>query len=147
MKSQPPIAPKVGVGLIVLKNKTHVLMCRRKRSHGTGYWGTGGGHLEPGESLIAGVLREFREEAGADIVISEPQFLAVSNFIEFFPKHYVDISFVADWISGEPDQSENNEVELWQWFSLNKLPEPIFPVCQNYIDALKSKQNFFDSNR
>jgi 8-oxo-dGTP diphosphatase len=145
MNSRPQSLPKVGVGIIVLKNKTQVLMHRRKGSHGGGYWGTGGGHLELGESLLKGALREFHEEAGRSIVISQPKFLAVSNFTELYPKHYVDVSFVADWISGEADESGQNEVELWQWFPLNNLPEPIFPIVERYLKALKSNQLFFDS--
>jgi 8-oxo-dGTP diphosphatase len=144
MKSKLPNLPKVGVGIVVLKNKTHILMHRRKSAHGKGYWGTGGGHLELGESLKQAALREFHEEAGKNVIISEPRFLGVCNFTELYPKHYVDISFVADWVSGQPDAGID-EVEQWQWFSLDELPEPIFPVVEKYIKALKSKQIFFDS--
>ncbi len=145
MTDNKPGEPKVGVGVIVIKNGSHVLMHRRKGSHGLGYWGTGGGHLEIGESLLEAALREFREEAGNNVVISKPRFLGVCNFTDFYPKHYVDISFVADWISGEPDDSGIDEVELWQWFPLDKLPEPIFPVVKRYLTALKSGEHFFDS--
>ena len=144
MKS-PTSLPKVGVGIIVIKNGSHVLMHRRKGSLGGGFWGTGGGHLELGESLLEAALGEFQEEAGSSIVISQPRFLAVCNFTDFYPKHYVDVSFVADWISGEPDDSGLDEVELWQWFPLNKLPGPVFPVVSHYLEAIKSGQNFFDS--
>jgi 8-oxo-dGTP diphosphatase len=145
MKAKDQPLPKVGVGIIVLKNDTHVLMHRRKGKHGGGYWGTGGGHLELGESLIEGALREFHEEAGSKIKISQPRFLAVCNFTELFPKHYVDVSFVANWVSGEPDDSGFDEVELWQWFELDKLPSPVFPVVAHYLEALKSGQILFDS--
>lgn len=59
--------PKVGVGVLVLRKehgKTMVMLHQRKGSLGADYWGSGGGHLELGESLQAGALRELSEEAG-----------------------------------------------------------------------------------
>jgi 8-oxo-dGTP diphosphatase len=55
--------PKVGVGVIVLKSENgqkFVMLHQRKGEHGEGYWGSGGGHLELGESLKEGALRELR---------------------------------------------------------------------------------------
>jgi len=141
--------PKVGVGVIVLKKEgdiTYVMMHQRKGSHGPGYWGSGGGHLELGESLEGGALRELREEAGNAVKINNVRFLGVMNFTEMKPKHYVDISFVANWVSGEPTNSAPDETTDWQWFPLDKLPDPLFPPVAKYLEALKTGQNFFDSS-
>ncbi len=99
--------PKAGVGIIVFKKengKSYVMLHKRKGMHGLGkdYWGSGGGHLELGESFEAGALRELTEEAGDALVVGNVRFLGVMNFTQLKPKHYVDISFVADWVSGEP---------------------------------------------
>jgi 8-oxo-dGTP diphosphatase len=139
--------PKVGVGMIVIKregDKSSVMLHQRKGSLGKNYWGSGGGHLELGESLKAGALRELQEEAG-DVTVDNVTFLGVMNFTEMQPKHYVDVSFVADWVAGEPTNNSPRETTDWQWFDLEALPSPLFPPVEKYLNALKSGENFFDS--
>ena len=141
--------PKAGVGVIVIKKengKKYVMLHQRKGEHGPGYWGSGGGHLELGESLMSGALRELKEEGGEALEVDNIRFLGVMNFTQFKPKHYVDISFVADWVSGEPTNSAPEETTDWQWFELDKLPSPLFPPVEKYLEALKTGQNFFDSS-
>jgi 8-oxo-dGTP diphosphatase len=141
--------PKVGVGIIVIKKvdgKEYIMLHQRRGELGLGYWGSGGGHLEPGESLQGGALRELQEEGGKDLVIENVRFLGVMNFTDFKPKHYVDVSFTADWVSGEPINSAPRETTDWQWFALDALPSPLFPPVEKYLAAIKTGQNFFDSS-
>lgn len=142
--------PKVGVGIIVLKQsaqQTFIMLHQRKgkRGFGKGYWGSGGGHLELGESLLAGALRELAEEAGSDLKVKNVHFLGVMNFTQLPPVHYVDISFRADWVSGDPANTAPDETTEWQWFNVHDLPSPLFPPLINYVNALSTRQNFFDS--
>jgi 8-oxo-dGTP diphosphatase len=149
MQPTPSERPKVGVGVIVLKkinNVEHIMLHQRKGSLGKNYWGSGGGHIELGESLEAAALRELQEEAGTDLQIENVRFLGVVNFTELQPKHYVDVSFAADWISGEPQNSSPEETTDWQWFSLTDLPAPLFPPVEKYLIAIKTGQTFFDSS-
>lgn len=141
--------PKVGVGIIVIKNendKRYVMLHQRKGNLGKNYWGSGGGHLELGESLQDGALRELSEEAGEAVTVDNVKFLGVVNFTEMQPKHYVDVSFSAEWVSGEPTNNSPQETTDWQWFELDKLPTPLFPPIEKYLIALKTGQNFFDSS-
>ncbi len=141
--------PKVGVGVIVLKKsegKTYVMLHQRKSLVlGEGYWGSGGGHVELGESLKEAALRELAEEAGSELQVTNVQFLGVVNFTQMQPKHYVDISFVAEWKAGEPINSSPRETTEWQWFDIEALPSPLFPPVEKYLDALKTGVKFFDS--
>jgi 8-oxo-dGTP diphosphatase len=144
--SQP--YPKIGVGIIVFKqqnSKTYIMLHQRKGSLGKHYWGSGGGHLELGESLKAGALRELAEEAGEAVQVENVRFMGVMNFTEMEPKHFVDISFVADWVSGEPVNNSPRETTDWQWFDVEALPSPLFPPVERYLEGLKTGQNFFDS--
>jgi 8-oxo-dGTP diphosphatase len=138
---------KVGVGIIVCRDLdgiTQILLHRRhKVSSGFGMWGSGGGHLEYGESLQAAALRELLEEAGEKLVVSKVEFLGVSNFIIEY-EHYVDITFKAKWVSGETSDMGSDAAVQWQWFDLDALPDNLFPVIPNYIQALKTGQNLFD---
>lgn len=143
--------PKAGMGIIVLKaqdGNTYAMLHQRKgaRGLGEGYWGSGGGHLEMGESMQDGVLRELKEEAGEDLEVAHVKFLCVTNFTQMKPKHYVDVGFVADWVSGEPQNSDPEATTAWQWFDIHNLPAPLFPPLENYLTALRTGQTFFDSS-
>jgi 8-oxo-dGTP diphosphatase len=141
--------PKVGVGIIVIKKqgqKQYIMLHQRKGELGANYWGSGGGHLELGESLQAGALRELEEEAGSDLKVTNASFLGVYNFTEMEPKHYVDISFLAEYVSGEPTNNAPKETTDWQWFDLEDLPQPLFPPVAVYLKALTSGERFFDSH-
>lgn len=121
------------------------MLHQRKGSLGKNYWGSGGGHLELGESLKDGALRELAEEAGEQVIVDNVQFIGVMNFTEMQPKHYVDVSFSAEWVSGEPTNSAPRETTEWQWFDLDELPSPLFPPLEKYLTGMKSGQLFFDS--
>lgn len=150
MKPQlSPDMPKVGVGVIVIKkvnDTTYVMLHQRKSSLGKNYWGSGGGHLELGESLKSGALRELHEEAGDQLKVKNVKFLGVINFTDFPPKHYVDVSFVAEWLEGEPVNNAPEETTDWKWFPLDNLPEPLFPPVKIYLEFLKTGQKFYDSS-
>ena len=134
--------PKVGVGVIILK-EGKVLLAKRKGSHSAGVWGSCGGHMEFMESFEDCARRETFEEAG--IEIENLRFLCVTNFRTNESKHYVDIGFVADWKSGEPTIKEPDRQEEWGWYELDALPEPIFSVLNNYFEAHRTGRTYFDA--
>ncbi len=61
-----PSTPLVGVGAVVVQD-ARVLLVRRGSEPLKGHWTLPGGLLEVGEALIAGVIREVREETGLDV--------------------------------------------------------------------------------
>lgn len=132
---------KVGIGIFVLRNGK-LLLSKRKGSHGAGEYGGPGGHLEFRESIEECARRECKEEAG--IEIKNIRFLCLSNIKQYNGKHYVDIGLMADCGSGEPKTLEPQKCEGWKWYSLNKLPGPLFAAEKFYIEALKTGRNFFD---
>jgi 8-oxo-dGTP diphosphatase len=134
--------PKVGLGVMIFKDGK-VLMHKRKGSHGAGEYSFPGGHFEYMESFEDSIRREVREEAG--IEIANLQFLRVLNLKAYAPKHYVDISFTADWTSGEPQNLEPEKNEGWGWYDLDHLPTPHFAGIDSYIEAYKTGKNYFDN--
>jgi len=141
--------PEAGVGIIVLRDidgKQHVMMHQRRGKWAHGYWGTGGGHMELGESLLDGALRELREEAGENVKVRDVQFLCAVNVTEFPPEQYVDINFIATWESGEPQNTEPDKVGDWQWLPLDDLPSPLLPSVAKGLEALRTDQKLFDSS-
>lgn len=133
--------PLVGIAVLVMKDGK-LLLGKRKGSHGAGEYASPGGHLEHGESFAACAAREVMEETG--IVIGEPRFLRIMNVMDYAPKHYVDIAFVAEWVSGEPEVREPTKVETWDWYSVDALPAPLFAMLPTAIEALRTGRTCWD---
>ncbi|SNR89436.1 NUDIX domain-containing protein [Geodermatophilus saharensis] len=55
------------VGAVVLDDAGRLLLVRRRNAPGRGLWSVPGGRVEPGESLVAAVAREVREETGLQV--------------------------------------------------------------------------------
>ncbi len=134
--------PKVGVAVMIFKNGK-ILLGKRKGSHGSGEYAFPGGHLEYMESFVNCAIRETKEETGIEIKNIRFQFLA--NITEYAPKHYVHIGLIADWESGDPQILEPDKAELWDWYELDNLPDPLFKICKISIDCYYNKINYLDS--
>lgn len=131
---------KVGAGVVIIKgNKT--LLTKRKNSHADGSYGSLGGHVEYGESPIETVKREAREELG--IEIGNIRFVSCANIVKY-GNHYIDITFVAEIVSGEPRICEPARVESIAWYPLNRLPEPLFEPVKVALEALQTGTPFYD---
>jgi len=132
---------KVGVGIMILKNKK-VLLGKRKGSHGEGEYAFPGGHLEYMESFEDCAKREINEECGIKINNIRFQFLA--NVTKYAPKHYVHIGLLADWKDGEAKVLEPDKSETWDWYEFDKLPKPMFEMCKIAINSYQTGANYYD---
>ncbi len=131
---------KIGAGAIIIKDGK-LLMTKRKGALGQGSYGTVGGHVEYGEHPTETVKREAMEELG--IEIGNIRFLDCVSSMKY-GKHYIDISFLADIISGEPKIMEPDKIESLDWYPLDNLPEPIFEFVKLCLQAYKEKTNYFE---
>ncbi len=136
--------PKVGVGVIIIKNGK-ILLGKRKNAHGEGSWSFPGGHLEFGESWKNCALRETMEETS--ITIKNIRFGTITNDIFLTEnKHYVTIFMLADYKSGEVKIMEPEKCTRWDWFSWNKLPQPLFVPIQNLRGKNFNPLNYSSEN-
>ena len=135
------LRPNVGIGVMVWR-EGKVLVGRRLKPPGAGQYCWPGGMLEYGETFETCAGRECREEAG--IEITNIRFLHLTNMRQYEGYHDINIGFIADWASGEPQVLEPDKMVEWQWCDLNTLPEPIFVTIPFYREALKTGRNFFD---
>jgi 8-oxo-dGTP diphosphatase len=132
--------PKVGAGVVIIRNgKT--LLAKRKGSRASGTWGSTGGHVEYGESPTQAVIREAQEELG--IEIGGFVFVSCTNMLKH-GKHYIDISFTGEIISGEPYIREPDKIEEIGWFALDALPSPLFEPVRIVLEAMKSGEHYFE---
>lgn len=128
-------APKVGVGVVVLKNGM-MLLGKRKNAHGAGLWSCAGGHLEFGESIEECATRELIEETGMKPLSIHPG-PWVNNVIEN-DKHYITLFVFVNQFEGNPELLEPLKCEGWHWFDILALPSPLFPT----VDSLIKKVGF-----
>jgi 8-oxo-dGTP diphosphatase len=135
--------PIVGVGVMVVKG-SKVLVGRRRGSHGDGQYAWPGGHLEYMESFDECARREVREEA--NIEIGNIRFLRLMNLRTYLPKHYVDVTMVADWVSGDPVANEIERIAEWDWYDLDNLPQPCFATLPTAVESYRTGQTFFDES-
>ena len=134
--------PKVGIGVMILK-EGKVLLGKRKGSHGAGQYAFPGGHLEYMESFAECARRETLEECG--IEIENFRFVLLENVKLYAPKHYVHITLLADWKSGEPKVMEPDKCKGWEWYALDTLPEPLFELVKISIESYQTGRNYYDA--
>ena len=131
---------QVGAGVVIIQNG-RTLLAKRRGSHAAGCYGSLGGHVEFGERPVETVKREAREELG--IEIGNIEFVSCTNMRKY-GKHYVDISFTAEIISGEPTILEPEKIESIGWFPLNDLPTPLFDPVRIALEAVRTGNRYFE---
>src|SRR5215469_11638025 len=99
-----PARPIVGIGIVVIKNDT-VLLVRRGKPPNIGSWTLPGGAQELGETAEQAARRELHEETGLEV--EALHFAATVDNIRRDEAgrvrfHYTIIDFAARWLSGEP---------------------------------------------
>jgi len=106
--STPPQHPQLAVSAVIFRDDK-VLVLRRAKSPGNGFYSLPGGRVEFGESLVTALHREVDEETGLRIEIA-----GLAGWREVLPGtggggHYLIMSFAARWISGEPRLNYEND--------------------------------------
>jgi 8-oxo-dGTP diphosphatase len=134
--------PVPAVGVMIFKEK-HVLIGKRTSAHGTGEYAFTGGKIDYGETIIDCAKRETWEEAG--IRITNVRLLCLTTVLAYTPKHFIDIGVVADWESGEPHVREPDKIESWTWGDVHNLPQPLFAMIPNYLEALRTGKTLFEA--
>lgn len=130
----------VGVGAMVFNEAGEVFLSQRgelaKNERGT--WEFPGGKVEFGEKLAEAVAREFLEEYG--MVIQVGELLSVDDHI--LPEegqHWVSPTFLANFVSGQPEIKEVGKCSAIGWFRLDALPEPLSLISQYNVRDYRKK--------
>jgi 8-oxo-dGTP diphosphatase len=109
---ETPQRPQLAVSAAIFRDD-RVLLVRRARSPGKGFYSLPGGRVEFGESLHTALHREVDEETGLRIEI-----LGLSGWREVLPGasgggHYLIMSFAARWVSREPVLNDEHDDFKW----------------------------------
>ena len=124
--------PRVGTGTVVVRDGL-VLIGKRIGSHGKDCWSFPGGHLEFGESLEGCAMREVLEETG--LTVRNPRIIGLTNDVfQESGKHYVTIFVQAEYAGGEPEVTEPDRWERWEWHPWDALPRPLFLPIEHALE-------------
>ncbi len=110
-----PARPIVGIGIVVLKGNS-VLLVRRGKPPNVGSWTLPGGVQELAETTEQAARRELAEETG--VTVGELYLAAtVDNIrrdatgrVQF---HYTIIDYAAAWLDGEPVAGTDVSEAIW----------------------------------
>lgn len=113
-----PSHPQLAVSAAIFRDD-RILLVRRARSPGKGFYSLPGGRVEFGESLHAALHREVDEETGLRIEI-----IGLAGWREVLPGasgggHYLIMSFAARWTAREPVL--NDEHDDFKWLAPDAL--------------------------
>ena len=110
---------------ILLKYKNQCLLCKRSQKGSLpGIWSVPGGHLEKGEKIEEGAIREFREETGLQI-IDNLDYVATLNGGSRM-KYYLFMYEIDKKINIDLDEAKDGfEHEECGWFNKKNLPEKV----------------------
>src|SRR5215469_13878441 len=107
-----PSRPQLAVSAAIFRDG-RVLLVRRARSPGNGFYSLPGGRVEFGESLHTALTREVDEETGLKIDI-----VGLAGWREVLPSaggggHYLIMSFAARWVAREPELNDEHDDFKW----------------------------------
>lgn len=112
--------------LCLLQKGEYILLQNRVKADWHGY-ALPGGHVEPGESIVASVIREMQEETG--LTVQNPRLCGVKQFPLDSGGRYVVFLFSATQFEGELLSSAEGKMEwvrrdsLKDYNTVSKLEE------------------------
>jgi 8-oxo-dGTP diphosphatase len=114
----PPSHPQLAVSAAIFRDGK-ILLVRRARSPGKGFYSLPGGRVEFGEALHTALTREIDEETALRVEI-----VGLAAWREILPGtggggHYFIMSFAARWTAGEPRL--NDELDDFKWLAPDAL--------------------------
>lgn len=140
--------PVLGVIAVVIHDN-HVLLVQRSKEPNAGQWGFPGGHVEWGETALAGALRELYEET--TIVATSPRYLTNVDVIDRdghgnIRYHFLLAAVCCEFVSGTPvaqdDAADARWVPLGQVDALD-LTDRVETVLEQAL-ALKPRKMDLD---
>ena len=113
--SDYPNRPLVGIGVVVLKGGS-VLLVRRGKPPRRGHWSLPGGRQRLGETVRAAALREVREETALEVEVT-----ALLDVLDSMTRdedgrlayHYTLVDFLAEWRAGEARPGDDVVEVAW----------------------------------
>ena len=125
----------------VLARDGQILLGRRQNTgFADGLYHLPAGHLETGESVVEGLVREVREELGVHLNSGSVRFAHVMHSASSTGR--VAFFFVADDWVGTPSNQEPVKCSEIAWFGWGDLPHQMVPYARVALDHIRAGTNF-----
>ena len=124
------------------KDLSKILLFKKNREKEERYgskWYNVGGKINFGEESIDAALRELREETGLILTKENAKFIFVKEDYRTFPNSHVGFFIYAARIEETLNILLNGELESYQWFDVNKLPENVIDDIPLILRLYKNK--------
>ena len=126
----------VGVWFYAVDTGRYLYLMRNDPKHPDS-WGLPGGRIEPGETLMAAIVRECQEELGA-----MPDYIRLVPLEKFTTadQHFAYHTFFCS-VAREFVPDLNHEHTGWAWLASGIWPKPMHPGLWSTVnfDAVQSK--------
>ena len=132
---------RIGVDLFLEKenetvgSKEVLFLKRAGTGYYDGYYDLPGGHLEQGEDIFDGMIREAKEEIGITI---KRENLEILHIYHKYKKGMLKFVFKANKYEGEAINAEPESSEKIEWIEIDNLPENIVPSISIEIKNIKN---------
>ena len=125
----------VVVTAAVIERHDRFLVTKRPQGvHLEGLWEFPGGKCLPGETHVACVARELREELAVDVTVGEELFATTHAY----PERRVELHFLRCELSSDPCPQASQEI---QWVARQDLDGLAFPPADSEFIRLLMTQN------
>jgi SAM-dependent methyltransferase len=129
----------VDVHLIVRRGEEVLLARRANTGYADGLLHAPSGHLEDGEDVRSGMIREAREEIGIELAPDDLTAAVVMQHRSPGGQARIGWFFVAEHgAGGEPVNREPAKCSELGWYRLDALPDDIVAYCRAALDAYRS---------
>lgn len=130
------LQPRVGVGAFILDDNKRILLLLRNRAPERGHWSIAGGKVDFMETLENAVIREVKEELGADVVVRD-LLCVINHILPAENQHWVAPCFLVRVVGGVVENQEPEATQAIGWFALDALPDKLTLTAQTALAAFR----------
>lgn len=141
-----PVRPHVGVGILLIRDNT-LLLVKRKFDPDAGYWSIPGGHLDLGEKVRSAAEREAFEETGFKVRVTNLAGIIDKIMYDDNGKieyHYVLINYFVEQVEGSANQppKANDDALEAKFVPFEELKN--YKLTESLIELLKQLKIGYD---
>ena len=118
--------------IIYNKNKEILLLKRNNASYCNNMYALPAGHLESGETIIEGMIREIEEEIGIKYLEKDLSLVKVINR-KIWNNDYIDFIFQTDLGNRVPINMETEKCSELIFRKLDNIPDNTIPLVKNIL--------------
>jgi len=134
----------MGVFAVFVRDNKILLARRCNTSFADGSYSLPAGHLEPGESLAAGMIRELEEEVGVKVEAAQLNIVHVQSY-NAEDGHRIHVYFQVMPPYGEPQNKEPEKCDDLSWFPLDALPENTLPYVRAILERIQQGKMYSET--